>query len=130
MCNVKPANYAPAYAVACYPALAEIARRHGYALAIHGSMTRDFDVIAIPWDNEASDPQQVIDQIHAETGIILTGEPVKKPHGRIAYSLSVGFGHCALDYSFMPRIPVERDAAARRETGTTPEKDVGPCAPD
>ncbi|OKN23544.1 hypothetical protein AM343_001586 [Klebsiella variicola] len=34
---MKPANFAPVYC-ALYPALAEIARKHGYAMAIHGTM--------------------------------------------------------------------------------------------
>lgn len=44
---MKPANNAPVYAC-MYQELAEICRAHGYALAIHGSMARDFDLIAIP----------------------------------------------------------------------------------
>lgn len=43
---MKPANLAPVYC-ALYPALAEIARKHGYAMAIHGTMARDFDLMGI-----------------------------------------------------------------------------------
>ena len=46
---MKPANRAAVYAAALYPDLAEIAREHGYALAVHGSLARDFDLIAVPW---------------------------------------------------------------------------------
>lgn len=38
---MKPPNYAPVYAAALYPDLAELFRSHGYALACHGSLARD-----------------------------------------------------------------------------------------
>jgi len=43
-----PAASAAFYAVV-YPTLRDVAKLHGYALAIHGTMTRDFDLVAIPW---------------------------------------------------------------------------------
>lgn len=46
--QIKP-NYAPVYAAALYPEFAKIFQRHGYALAVHGSLARDFDIIGIPW---------------------------------------------------------------------------------
>lgn len=99
---MKPANFAPWYA-ALYPQFAEIARQHGYALAVHGSMARDFDVIAIPWRKDADDQRAVIDHILSEFSVKEIGEPTEKEHGRIAYTLSIGFGDCFADLSFMPR---------------------------
>jgi len=93
---MKPANYAPVYA-ALYPAFAEIARKHGYALAIHGSLARDFDVVGIPWADVVSDPEDVIKQITTEFDVRTIGEPVIKNHGRVAYTISIGHGECALD---------------------------------
>lgn len=98
----KP-NYAPTYAAAMYPELAQIARSHGYALAVHGSLARDLDLIAVPWVEEAGEPQAVLDDILKKFAVNLIGEVGKKPHGRIAYTLSVGWGHCAIDLQFMPR---------------------------
>lgn len=40
---MKAANFGPVYAC-IYPGLAEVTRAHGYALAAHGSMARDFDL--------------------------------------------------------------------------------------
>ncbi len=100
--RLKPANFAPWYA-ALYPQFAEIARQHGYALAVHGSMARDFDVVAIPWQEEADEPRAVIDHILAEFSVTEIGNPTVKEHGRIAYTLSIGFGDCFVDLSFMPR---------------------------
>jgi len=32
------------------------------------------------------------------------GDVGQKPHGRVVYTLSVGWGHCAIDIGFMPRL--------------------------
>ena len=45
---MKPATRAPFYA-SIYHGLAEVARKHGYALAIHGTVTSDLDLIAVPY---------------------------------------------------------------------------------
>ena len=86
-----------------YPALCSFFQRHGYALAVHGSLARDFDLIAVPWVEDVATPETVIASI-SDCGLAarVVGEPERKPHGRIAYTLSVGFGECACDLSFMP----------------------------
>ena len=103
----KPAaSHAPVYA-AMYPTLADIARAHGYALAIHGSIQRDFDLVAIPWTESPSDHDVLIAAMCDKYVIRLVGEPRLKSHGRIAYTLSVQWGECAIDLSIMPRAPME-----------------------
>lgn len=52
---MKPANPAPFYAC-LYPALCDRAREHGYALAIHGTVATDLDLIAVPWTTAATAP--------------------------------------------------------------------------
>lgn len=102
---MKSANYGPVYAAAMYPELAEIARKLGYAMAVHGSLARDFDLICIPWTDQAAHPQAVVDAIMAKFVVkVVGGPPTQKPHGRQAWSLSIGFGECAIDLSFMPRL--------------------------
>lgn len=99
---MKPANYSPVYC-ALYPGLAEITREHGYALAIHGSLARDFDLICIPWREDVSDPETVVNAITKKYAIKrVGGPPTQKVHGRLAYTISVGWGECAIDLSFMP----------------------------
>lgn len=103
---MKPANNGPFYAAGLYPKLAELFRSHGYALAVHGSVGNDFDLIAVPWVDEAGKPEDVIaeclkkfafDQFPDQT------KPASKPHSRVAYSLHLSFGNCYLDTSFTPR---------------------------
>lgn len=102
--------------VALYPLLLQVAKRHGYALAVHGSLHRDFDLIAVPWIEEASDPLTLIKAIKRATRTVTIHEeldksvkdcrPTKKPHGRIAYSLNVtnsGMYGGYLDISIMPK---------------------------
>ncbi len=99
--QIQP-NYAPFYAGALYPKLAKIFQKHGYALAVHGSMARDFDIIAVPWGEKLSRPEEVLKEITDGFVIHVVGEPDTKRYGRIAYTISVGFGDCALDLSFFP----------------------------
>lgn len=59
--------------------------------------------LPIPWTDEATDAQTVVDAITGKYAIRVIGEPEHKKHGRIAYTVSLSFGDVALDLSFMPR---------------------------
>ena len=100
---MKEPNFAPVYC-ALYPELAAITRRHGYALAIHGTLGRDMDLVCVPWSDTPADPQVVVDDIVSAFSIEQVGEPVQKAHRRMVWTISVGFGECFLDLSFMPRV--------------------------
>lgn len=103
---MKEANYAPVYAC-MYPDLAAIARGHGYALAAHGSMARDFDLVCIPWIEKPSEPAEVVNEIVATFALTVIGEPDIKHHNRLVYTLSLSYGECFLDLSFMPTVQKE-----------------------
>ena len=47
----KPTKVKPAFYAFCYEDLMNIAKSHGYNLAIHGSLARDMDLVAIPWSD-------------------------------------------------------------------------------
>lgn len=97
--QLKP-NYGPFYA-AMYPGLAEIFHRHGYALAVHGSLARDFDLIAVPWEDKVTKAEIVIKEITTIYAVKVIGKGTPKNHGRTAYTLSCGFADCAIDLSFV-----------------------------
>lgn len=98
---MKEPNFAAVYCC-IYPELATIARKHGYALAIHGSMANDFDITAIPWADVVSKPQVIVDEITNTFGIKEITEWKTMNHGRVAKTLDISFGTCRLDLSFMP----------------------------
>lgn len=100
---MKDATYAPMYC-ALYTKLAEIARKHGYAMAVHGTLARDMDLMCIPWTEAPSEPKDVVQEITKTFYIRTIGEPDTTHHGRERWTVSVGFGECFLDISFMPRL--------------------------
>lgn len=106
------------------PALREVARRNGYALALHGSLERDIDLIAAPWRDGATDATELVREFFAVCRAVLghatgpggwteqetfeppTGSlpnPDRKPHGRLGWSILLGGGPY-LDVSVMPRV--------------------------
>lgn len=64
---MKEPTRAPAYAC-IYHGLCEIAREHGYTLAIHGSVLTDLDLIAVPWVDHPSDAITVMEAIKEHCG--------------------------------------------------------------
>jgi len=104
------------------------ARLHGYALAVHGSLARDIDLIAVPWRPTVSAPAALVEAIRV-TAEDITGHtayirndqgadprdftkrsPEPKFHGRLAWSIYVkgrphhagGGYHTYIDLSVMP----------------------------
>lgn len=88
----------------------EAARVLGYALTVHGSMTRDLDVVAVPWTADAADPEALVKAIEYAVegytsqrcdvqGLVY---PIVKPHGRLCWVIHLGGGPY-IDLSVMPR---------------------------
>jgi hypothetical protein len=101
--NARPAVYATTF-----PGMAEIARSHGYTLAVHGSVLRDFDLIAIPWTAEAATPGVLAEALREWLGGYFNehdsnGTAGTKPHGRRCWCIHTGAG-CYIDLSIMPRL--------------------------
>lgn len=114
---MRPANSAPFYC-AIYPELAEITRQCGYALAIHGSMARDFDLICIPWTEAPSAPDDVVQAIMGKFDFKPVGGLTDKRHGRRVQTLAF-MGECFLDLSFVPVASTAtgvNDEGSNRET--------------
>lgn len=93
------------------------ARSQGYAVAVHGSLCRDLDLVAIPWIEEAKSPDELLlaiqGALRATVGNGITREFVKKPHGRVATIIITfcGQNHYEIDLSVMPRVVVEKKQA-------------------
>jgi hypothetical protein len=89
-----------------YGAMVRVARRHGYALALHGSLRRDCDLVAIPWIEKASRPDVLIAALADRLGGVIPDDgnnPEVMPHGRLAWSIHVGSG-AYMDVSVMPKV--------------------------
>lgn len=73
------------------PAIKEAAKTLGYAIAVHGSMRRDFDLIATPWIGTPADRNELALAIQkAACGLTQTAYSwEQKPHGRMAASFPI-----------------------------------------
>lgn len=105
-----------------------VARQHGYALAEHGSKTRDIDWIAVPWIDDCASPRTLAEALVAEIGErngggnyctpflpaadlpkSWTPERIErgrngygdKPHGRLTWTIHLGGGPY-IDLSVIP----------------------------
>ena len=67
--DMKPATHAPFFAC-LYAALCDTARSHGYALAIHGTVTTDCDLIAVPWTDTAADAETLMTALMEHIGAV------------------------------------------------------------
>lgn len=115
---MKDVTNAVAYAL-LIPQLMRAGREVGYAIAVHGSMARDLDLIAVPWTDEAVNAERLVMHLMAAIdGRLRNGgrkpegseewvrthgsEPKPLPHGRLAWSIHVGHEGMYLDVSVMP----------------------------
>lgn len=101
-----------------------MARGYGYACVLHGSCTRDLDVLLVPWDPKAAEdsPERILRMLAANEGLSFrdgvedalkaTVDWTAKPHGRRAVSLYFrGFGDPRwIDVSVMPALPPATEA--------------------
>lgn len=97
------------------PALRYVAYRCGYALAVHGSLKTDIDLVAIPWRDVSPIPAEALAEQLRQTAEMIIGiavvrpgdkEPTKKPHGRLVFSFYLvpsGYPGPYVDLSVMPR---------------------------
>lgn len=97
------------------PKIREAAKGLGYALAIHGTMSRDFDILAAPWVEDAATAEELVEVIaKAVDGFVVgagddgafergkVSRPTEQPHGRKSWNICWG-GSVFIDLSVMPR---------------------------
>lgn len=105
-----------------YTKLHCMARGYGFACVIHGSGTRDLDLLLVPWEPQAANasPERILRMLAESEGLrfrdgvedIMKAKVdwTEKPHGRRAVSLYFrGFGDPRwIDVSVMPAfVPAE-----------------------
>lgn len=98
----KEVSPLPVLYVALYPLMRKRARKLGYALAVHGSLVRDCDLIAVPWVENAVEPYELAKALseitHSEISL---DAPMIKPFGRIAYTFQIGGAGGYVDLSIV-----------------------------
>ncbi len=96
--------------------LRHVAERYGYAIAVHGSLSFDIDLVACPWREHPCDPSSLAEAIRKTAeqiiGIAEVKEgdpnPSKKPNGRLAWSFYlVPSGHYPGPYIDLSVMPIE-----------------------
>ena len=62
---------------------------YGYAALMHGSFTRDLDILLVPWvENITITPEHLIMAICRKSKLVSNGHPpTLKPHGRLSFTL-------------------------------------------
>lgn len=71
---------------------------------MHGSLTKDLDVVAIPWTEESADAVLLVEAIRSAClGTIVADGATAKPHGRYAYTILLDDGAGYVDLSVIPR---------------------------
>jgi hypothetical protein len=106
------------------PPLRLAARGCGYALTVHGSLARDIDLVAVPWEERADEPELLVQRISGVLAGIVGRAYVSrrdkwtdKPHGRVACTIIMP-GDCPeIDLSIMPRKDRVVDDPAQPDEG-------------
>lgn len=120
-------GFAPAFAYGIidpdYARIFTIARciawAEGYALAMHGSFTRDLDLIAVPWAAHACEPDHLARRIENAAALTISVAPKNdKPFGRLVWTMTLPtFADPRfVDLSVMPPAVAETNAAASGNT--------------
>lgn len=98
----------------------ELARQVGYAVAVHGSMERDQDLIAVPWVADAVSPAALAKHIaDGLGGEVVDADIQDKPCGRWACNIHTPEWTKLIDLSVMP--PVAREGHASKALKTAIE---------
>lgn len=137
MSDKPPSDGRACFYATMLPRLIATARECGYALAVHGSLVNDLDLIAVPWVDEAKPAVELVEALLKTAGGFVPGgvmpgfdldlKPgiekglVLKPHGRLSWNIHWG-GHVRIDLAVMPLVVplsnaapgTDRDRDARR----------------
>ncbi len=84
--NQKPIHARPSLFAFYFEVAKEIGLTFGYNIVLHGSMNRDLDLIAIPWEQEVGDKKKMLEEIaSAIGGYILNEEEERRNLFRVKY---------------------------------------------
>lgn len=92
----KPIHARPSLYAFYFEGIKEIGLRYGYNIVLHGSMNRDLDLIAIPWQEVIGDKMKMLEEIAEAIGgsVLEEGEEQRKLfrekyHGRDCWVINI-----------------------------------------
>jgi len=125
--HVNSIDEMQAFYLSRLPAIRDAAKELGYAIGLHGSTRRDFDLMAMPWRDDAADKEKLAHAIaKSACGIGRAGEYnwTVKPAGRFATSIPICWdeitprvdGMGVLDLSVMPAPPAPQPVKVKSQS--------------
>ncbi|MCH2199894.1 MAG: hypothetical protein MK081_14035 [Flavobacteriales bacterium] len=88
----KPVKARAEFYAKCYEELKIIARDYGWNLVLHGSMSRDLDLIMFPWSSPICNEKKVLDRFCEFLGGSLQEEVGSMGFGRLGYVIDLERG--------------------------------------
>lgn len=86
----KPIHAKPSYYAIMFEPLKQIALKYGYNLVLHGSLNRDMDLIAIPWNEILGNVDEMINEFCDYVGGKINNDvPKDAPQGRKWYVIDI-----------------------------------------
>lgn len=79
--NPNPVIYATWYST-----LRQIAIKHGYTACLHGSLLDDMDIVLVPWEQQVSNPLNMLTEMREATNSKLIYFHPIKVAGKLVYS--------------------------------------------
>ena len=121
----KVVKWMPSMYVTYFGILQGIFSKHGYILYAHDSVVKDFDLVAVPFHDDISTHEVVLDEVKSMIGLDkptmenfrMTG---MEAHGRMCYAIECGGGGY-FDISFTPTL---KDAINFIERQKKNDKDI------
>lgn len=97
---MKPIHAKPSLYAFYFEIIKEIGIKYGYNIVLHGSMNRDLDLIAIPWQEVIDNKDEMIDEISITIGghVMMQNRSVDDiigtrysitHHGRMQYIINI-----------------------------------------
>lgn len=98
-------NNKATYYATIWSDLRNAADKCGWALALHGSLAKDMDIMAMPWTEDATDAEGLITKLAEVIGYfpaeVVLKLKVKKVRGRVAYAIPISGDGFYMDISVM-----------------------------
>lgn len=114
--NLKKTTHAkPSFYAIMFEPLKEIALKYGYNLVLHGSLNRDMDLIAIPWQEKIEPVEAMINEFCEFVGGEINDDCTNTTfHGRKHYVIDIyrggykqGSGFSRLTYTKDPETYID-----------------------